>query len=146
MGPFWTRRQVARHLGIRPDEVPGRGLLHITGRLAVEEAYPVFQFAEVGARRDVSLIGVLLARRIDQAAACDWFFRPNPRLRDLPPIQWLTDRGSFESVLDALPEPDEHRPGPPRSDIDDARAAWLAGSREAARVGFTAPWDPEDRP
>ncbi len=142
MGPFWTRRQVARHLGIRAAEVPSWGLLHITGRLALEEVYPIFQFAEVGLRRDVALIGVLLTRRIDHAAACDWLFRPNPHLRDLPPIQWLTDRGSFEAALEALPEPDPHRPAPPHTDVDEARAAWLAATRDATtQIGLTAPWN-----
>lgn len=146
MGPFWTRRQAARHLGVRPGDLASWRLLHITGRLALEEVYPAFQFAEVGLRRDIALLGVLLARRIDQAAACDWLFRPNPRLRDIPPIQWLSDRGSFEAVLDALPEPESGRPSPPRSDVDEARAAWLAATRDAAtQMGLTAPWDRGDR-
>jgi hypothetical protein len=141
VGPFWTRREVARHLGVRPGEVAGWGLLRITGRLAVEEVYPTFQFAEVGLRRDLALVAVLLARRMDHPAACDWLFRPNPGLRDVAPIQWLADRGSFESVLRVLP-PDGRRRTPDRSDIDEARAAWLEASRTGAtRVGLTAPWN-----
>lgn len=142
VGPFWTRREVARHLGVRPGDVAAWGLLRITGRLALEEVYPAFQFASVGLRRDLALVGVLLTRRMDHGAACDWLFRPNPGLRDVAPIHWLEDRGSFESVLRVLPESDGRRRAPDRSDIDQARGAWLEASRAgAAKVGLTAPWD-----
>jgi hypothetical protein len=135
-----TRRLVARHLGVAPAEVTSWGLLHITGRLALEEVYPAFQFAEVGVRRDLALLGVLLTRRIGHAEACDWLFRPNPRLRDLPPVRWLSGQGPFEAVLEALRDVEGH--GLPRDDVDRARAAWLsAGRDDAEHVGLTAPWD-----
>jgi hypothetical protein len=142
VGPFLTRRQVARHLGVPYTEVPSWSLLHIAGRLAVEEVYPEFQFAQVGVRRDLALLGVLLTRRMDHAAACDWLFRAHPQLRDLPPIRWLADSGPFEAVLEALPHPDADRLDVPRDDVEKARAAWLSAARDdTERVGLTAPWD-----
>jgi hypothetical protein len=142
VGPFWTRRRVARHLGVPPAEVPEWPLLAISSPLGVEEAYPEFQFADVGVHRAISILGLLLDRRVEQCPAIDWFFRPNPRLRDLPPLQWLTDRGSFDAALEALPEPTKEIPGRADHDLEEARAAWRSGAAvESVRVGFTAPWD-----
>jgi len=142
VGPFWTRRRVARHLGIRPADVAGWPLLAVSSPLGIEEAYPEFQFADVGVRRDVSILATLLRRRVDECAAIDWFFRPNPGLRDIAPLQWLVDRGSFDSVLEALPEPTREVPGGHAGDIEHARSAWRShGAVAADRVGFTTPWD-----
>lgn len=142
VGPFWTRRRVARHLGVATTEVPRWPLLSVSSPLGVEEAYPEFQFADVGVRRDVSILGLLLRRRVDECPAIDWFFRANPGLRDLPPLQWLGDRGSFDAALEALPEPTSPVPGGAGRDIEEARAAWRSGAAvDVRRVGFTAPWD-----
>jgi hypothetical protein len=138
VGPFWTRRRVARHLGTPEHEVARLGMLRLDAPTAVEEAYPEFQFDDAGARRDVVLLATLLRRRVDDAAACDWLFRPNGRLHGLPPMQWLAEHGRFEALLEALPVPKGAEVG--GRDLEQARAAWQR--MEAGEpAGLTTPWD-----
>ena len=112
VGPFWTRRQVARYLGVtRGRAREHRHLLRIEGALSVEEVYPVFQFSHGTVRREVVFLAQLLKRRVTDVEACDWLLRQVRSLDNRNPIDWLVADGDVDRVVRCLPAPSRPIPG-----------------------------------
>ena len=137
VGPFWTRRQVAAHLGITIGEVRRQPiLLRVVGALSVEEVYPSLQFDESGVRREVGFLARLLKRRVTDVEACDWLLRPRRRLDNRSPIAWLAADGDVDRVVRSLPAPSRPVPGGVSlpGDVDEWKTA-ASPTRSP-----TAPW------
>lgn len=143
VGPFLTEGQFARRLGLKAAQIrPQPWLLRVSGKLALEPAYPEFQLDGDGLRLDVAFVALLLKRRLRDVEACDWLVRPIEALQGLSPLKWLEDGGSLRSVVETLPEPTRPMPdAAPRADLSDVRRAWLDFRSKDAAPGWTISWE-----
>ena len=99
-GPFLTRVQAAKALGLRSPEVVKRPeLLRITGLL--QECYFAFQCHPNAVGRDLGRVVLAMRGFMNDQEIADWLVRQNSQLKDVAPLGWLQQRWGLVPVLNA---------------------------------------------
>lgn len=99
-GPFLTRTEAARALGIRKSEVVLRPeLLRVTGLL--EECYFEFQCRSERVSRDLGRLVLSLRGSADDLTIADWLVRQNLQLKEVSPLVWIEQGWGLGPVLRA---------------------------------------------
>ena len=100
-GPFLTRGQVARRIGVPADVVLHRpDLLRVSSRW-LPEVYFAFQFTDTAVRPGIGTVVTALRPEFDDVAIADWLVRPNPELTGSSPLAVLTSGGDPGRVVAA---------------------------------------------
>jgi hypothetical protein len=87
-GPFLTRKQAARALGVDRDQIRGRpDLLRVTGLL--EECYFEFQCQSDRLMKDVGRVVLAMRGQLTDIEIADWMVRQNSDLREMTPLAWI---------------------------------------------------------
>jgi hypothetical protein len=141
LGPFLTGRQLGRQIGAHPRWLCNQEyVLRIDG--PVGPAYPAFQVADDRLRTDVCFMGLLLRRRVDDIAACDWWVRPVPDLGSVSPLVHLDAGRRIQPLIEALPEPTVDVPARSSTpDLDRARETWLRMRAESESPSWKIAWE-----
>ena len=74
-------------------------LLRIAGLL--QEVYFSFQCSPNAVSRDLNRVVLAMKGPMSDQQIADWLVRPNPHLKDVPPLAWLQQRWGLTSVLRA---------------------------------------------
>ena len=126
IGPFLTRGQVARRIGVPADVVMHRpDLLRIHSRW-LPEVYFSFQFTETAARPNLGAVVTALRPHYDDVEIADWLSRPNAELNGSSPLAVLKTGGDAARVIAAAevsgPVSDvEPEPAPPAIEVAPSR-------------------------
>lgn len=113
LGPFLTRSQVARLLGLSPEDVALHpDLIRLRG-LWLEEVYFAFQFEDDGLNVPMARLVRTLKSRWDDETIADWLVKPDPTLGHACPLDRVRRGGRLSGVGAAgKPEADEPPPSP----------------------------------
>ena len=102
VGPFFTRGEVARRLGVPPEVVRHRpDLLRVESRW-LPEVYFAFQFDGGKVRRDVGSVVMSLHSEGEDLDIADWLVRPNADLLGVSPLGALHAGIAPERVVRAM--------------------------------------------
>ena len=102
VGPFYTRREAARHSGMSPHELLTHpGILRMGGPISIQEVYAGFQFGNDGLREDLAAVVEAFGADADHWAVCDWITRPNQQLAGKSPLSYLNEGGRLPRVVAA---------------------------------------------